>query len=322
MKNEVLIVAFLSVLCFSCTPRSEGGVADFNDVVEITEYDSLYSDRDCLFGPVTDMEISDGIIALSHRNDEYNFSFIDAGDGRLLKRWGRMGEGPNEFLDFGGGFIFSDSSLVFMEQMKKNLVYVPLSGVLSEDSIAIRKEAYPYNVDFRPVVFTLSGGYKIFGGAFSKGRLGIIDRRDSIRECLFDYPFPTEPLDGLFKGNVFQCKLKSKGGKFVVHCFSGTPEWARKFLSLGAYLGVTGMVTFNRAQNIRESLAVIPDERLLIETDSPYLAPVPHRGTENHPGFLALIAARVAEERGRSVEEIATLTTANGKRFYAIGEGI
>ena len=113
-----------------------------------------------------------------------------------------------------------------------------------------------------------------------------------------------------------------KGGRFVVHCFSGTPEWARKFLSLGAYLGVTGMVTFNRAQNIRESLAVIPDERLLIETDSPYLAPVPHRGTENHPGFLALIAARVAEERGRSVEEIATLTTANGKRFYAIGEGI
>lgn len=219
MKNEVLIVAFLSVLCFSCTPRSEGGVADFNDVVEITEYDSLYSDRDCLFGPVTDMEISDGIIALSHRNDEYNFSFIDAGDGRLLKRWGRMGEGPNEFLDFGSGFIFSDSSLVFMEQMKKNLVYVPLSGVLSEDSIAIRKEAYPYNVDFRPVVFTLSGGYKIFGGAFSKGRLGIIDRRDSIRECLFDYPFPTEPLDGLFKGNVFQCKLKSKGGKFVVQTF-------------------------------------------------------------------------------------------------------
>ena len=113
-----------------------------------------------------------------------------------------------------------------------------------------------------------------------------------------------------------------RGGRFVVHCFSGTPDWARKFLSLGAYLGVTGMVTFNRAQNIRESLAVIPDERLLIETDSPYLAPVPHRGTENHPGFLALIAARVAEERGRSLEEIAALTTANGMRFYAIGEGI
>lgn len=86
------------------------------------------------------------------------------------------------------------------------------------------------------------------------------------------------------------------GGRFVVHCFSGTPAWAEKFLALGACLGVTGLVTFNRADNIRETLAVIPDDRLLIETDSPYLAPVPHRGVENHPGFLVLIAARVAAE--------------------------
>lgn len=112
-----------------------------------------------------------------------------------------------------------------------------------------------------------------------------------------------------------------KGGRFVIHCFSGTPDWARKFLALGAYLGVTGMVTFNRAENIREALRVIPDDRLLIETDSPYLAPVPHRGTTNHPGFLMLVAARVAEERGRTVEEIAALTTSNGMRFYRFGEG-
>lgn len=110
------------------------------------------------------------------------------------------------------------------------------------------------------------------------------------------------------------------GGRFVVHCFSGTPEWAQKFLALGAYLGVTGMVTFNRAHNIREALAVIPDERLLIETDSPYLAPVPHRGRENHPGYLALVAARVAAERRREVEAIARLTAENARTFFRIGE--
>ena len=72
------------------------------------------------------------------------------------------------------------------------------------------------------------------------------------------------------------------------------------------------------AGNIRETLRVIPDERLLIETDSPYLAPVPHRGRENHPGYLVLIADRVAQERGRPVREIVELTTANGRRFFRI----
>ncbi len=110
----------------------------------------------------------------------------------------------------------------------------------------------------------------------------------------------------------------SAGGRFVVHCFSGTPAWAEKFLALGGYCGVTGMVTFNRAENIRETLRVIPDDRLLIETDSPYLAPVPHRGSPNHPGYLILVAARVAAERGWTVEETARLTTRNGMEFFRL----
>ena len=108
-----------------------------------------------------------------------------------------------------------------------------------------------------------------------------------------------------------------KGGRFVVHCFAGTPVWAEKFLSLGAFIGVTGIVTFKRAENIRETLKVIPDDRLLIETDSPYLAPVPHRGKENHPGFLILIAKAVAELKNMTIEELAALTTANGMRLFS-----
>jgi len=108
------------------------------------------------------------------------------------------------------------------------------------------------------------------------------------------------------------------GGNFVVHCFSGTPEWAEKFLELGAFLGVTGLVTFPRATNIRETLAVIPNERLLIETDSPYLAPVPYRGKTNNPGYVIKVAEKIAEERACSVEEIAELTTNNAMRLFAL----
>ena len=110
------------------------------------------------------------------------------------------------------------------------------------------------------------------------------------------------------------------GGRFVVHCFAGTPAWAEKFLALGAYLGVTGIVTFRRAENIRETLKVIPDERLLLETDSPYLAPVPHRGKENHPGYLILVADAVARLRSVPTESIAALTAANGRKLFKIKE--
>ena len=107
-------------------------------------------------------------------------------------------------------------------------------------------------------------------------------------------------------------------GKFVIHCFSGTPAWAEKFLELGAFLGVTGIVTFPRANNIRETLKVIPDERLVIETDSPYLAPVPYRGKTNNPGYVIKVAEKIAEERRRSTEEIAELTTANAFRLFGL----
>ena len=110
----------------------------------------------------------------------------------------------------------------------------------------------------------------------------------------------------------------SAGGRFEVHCFAGTPAWAEKFLELGAYLGVTGAVTFRRADNIRETVKHIPMERLLVETDSPYLAPVPHRGSENHPGFVTLVAAKVAEVKGITLEECAEITTANGLHFFGM----
>ncbi len=110
------------------------------------------------------------------------------------------------------------------------------------------------------------------------------------------------------------------GGRMAVHCFAGNEKWAEKFLSLGAYLGVTGMVTFAKAENIRNVLKIIPRRRLLLETDSPYLAPAPFRGKPNNPGFLPLVAARTALELGMTAAELAEITTANAVRFFGIAE--
>jgi TatD DNase family protein len=101
------------------------------------------------------------------------------------------------------------------------------------------------------------------------------------------------------------------GAPFIIHSFTGTPDEAGEWLAMGAMLSMNGMVTFNKAVNIRESLAVIPLSRLLLETDSPYLAPVPHRGRTNCPAFLPLIGKRVAREKGVTEVELAAVTTAN-----------
>ena len=87
-------------------------------------------------------------------------------------------------------------------------------------------------------------------------------------------------------------------------------------LELNGMIGVTGIITFRGADDVREMLKIVPDERILIETDSPYLAPVPFRGRENTPAMVALAALRLAEERVCSFAEMVAQTTVNAERFY------
>ena len=115
--------------------------------------------------------------------------------------------------------------------------------------------------------------------------------------------------------------FNSDGGSFVVHCFSGTPEWAEKFLELDAYMGITGIVTFPKAVNIRENLKVIPLERLLLETDTPYLAPIPYRGKENHSAYLVEIAKKTAAEKNLPLNEFSSITTDNAFKFFSVKKG-
>ena len=100
-----------------------------------------------------------------------------------------------------------------------------------------------------------------------------------------------------------------------MHCFSGTRELADKSVGLGFHISFSGILTFNRAEDLRSIARDVPADRLLVETDAPYLAPVPRRGKRNEPAYVAHTAARLAEVTGRSTDDIARLTTAN---FHAL----
>ncbi|MCL4401485.1 MAG: TatD family hydrolase [Acidobacteria bacterium] len=104
-------------------------------------------------------------------------------------------------------------------------------------------------------------------------------------------------------------------GGGIMHCFTGGPEQAREALDLGFHLSFGGIVTFPKAENVRESVRLTPDDRLLVETDAPYLAPIPHRGKRNEPAFLVDTVGKLAEIRGTSPEALAGLTTRNFERL-------
>lgn len=106
-------------------------------------------------------------------------------------------------------------------------------------------------------------------------------------------------------------KREGRGLIGVIHCFSGSLEMAKELLKLGWYIGFDGPVTFKNAAKLSEIAAEVPLERILVETDSPYLTPVPFRGKRNEPSHVKLVAQRIAELRGLGVEEFSQATTQN-----------
>ncbi len=104
----------------------------------------------------------------------------------------------------------------------------------------------------------------------------------------------------------------------VMHCFTENYEMAKRSIDMGFYISISGIVTFKQAANVREVAAKIPNDRLLIETDSPWLAPVPFRGKTNYPGHIRYVAETLAEIRNTDVESIAELTTINANRLFGL----
>ena len=106
-------------------------------------------------------------------------------------------------------------------------------------------------------------------------------------------------------------EIPSRG---IIHCYAGSPEFAKRYLDLGFYISISGIVTFHAADGVRATALVVPDDRILIETDAPFLAPVPMRGNANEPAFVKYTCEFLAKLRGTDPEAFAELTFANAER--------
>jgi TatD DNase family protein len=111
---------------------------------------------------------------------------------------------------------------------------------------------------------------------------------------------------------------KSSGLGGILHCFTGTVEHSRRGLDLGFMISFAGNITFPKAQNIRDAAQMVPLDRMLIETDSPYLAPIPHRGQRNEPAYVTEVAAQIGQLRGLSADEVGLRTARNFQRFFRL----
>lgn len=106
--------------------------------------------------------------------------------------------------------------------------------------------------------------------------------------------------------------------RLILHCFTGEKEHAQRAVEMGAYVSFSGIVSFPSAGGVREAVAAVPDERLLVETDAPFLAPVPRRGEANEPAFLPLVGEAVAAAKGVDVAVVEALTRVNAARAYGL----
>jgi TatD DNase family protein len=108
------------------------------------------------------------------------------------------------------------------------------------------------------------------------------------------------------------------GAGGVIHCFTGDAAAARAYLDLGLYVSFAGIVTFKTAEPIREAARIVPRDRLLVETDCPFLAPIPYRGKRNEPAYVVETAKKVAEIWGTTLEEVGRVTTENARRLFRL----
>lgn len=120
--------------------------------------------------------------------------------------------------------------------------------------------------------------------------------------------------------DIMRNAYRKSGGKLrgVIHCFSGSAEIAKEYTDMGFYIGVGGVVTFKNGKKLKEVVESMPLDRLVIETDCPYLAPVPYRGKRNDSSLLKLVIDEIASLRGLTAEEVEAMTEANGRQLYRL----
>jgi len=166
----------------------------------------------------------------------------------------------------------------------------------------------------------------------------------AVGECGLDYHYDYSPRDAQRLAFEAQIDLAAKHGltlvvhtraawddtfdilrsagspeRVVMHCFTGGPVEAKRCLDLGAYLSFSGIVTFKGAPEVRDAAVICPADRLLVETDAPFLAPVPHRGKPNRPAWVAVVGEAVAETRGEKPADLAASSTEATRAAFALG---
>lgn len=171
--------------------------------------------------------------------------------------------------------------------------------------VAIGEVGLDYHYDFSPRSVQQSVFEQQLEVAFDAGLPLIIHEREATADCL-----------AILRSFSRAGRLRPAPGVF--HCYSGSVETARELLKLGFYLGFDGPITFKNAHKPLEVIRACPSDRLLIETDSPYLTPVPYRGKRNEPQLVRLVAERMAQEIGLTLSATAALTTANACRCFGL----
>jgi TatD DNase family protein len=116
--------------------------------------------------------------------------------------------------------------------------------------------------------------------------------------------------------DILKTELKDIGG--VLHCYSGTKEQLKKYLDLGLFVSFTGIITFPKADVVKEAVIYSPQDRIMLETDSPFLTPVPFRGQKNYPKHIPIIAQKLAELRNENIEKVAEYTSKNAHSLFGI----
>ena len=177
-----------------------------------------------------------------------------------------------------------------------------LHGTENEKVIAIGEAGLDYFYDFAPKEAQIELFEKNIEAAQESGLPLIVHNRDSDEDMI----------------RILSNAYDKKEFKAIIHCYSSGLDLAKTALEMGFYISASGIITFTKSQKIRDNFTYIPLERLLIETDSPYLAPVPKRGESNEPANVIYTAQRLAEIKKVSFEKIAEVTTQNFKRLFGL----
>ena len=177
-----------------------------------------------------------------------------------------------------------------------------LAATNHEKVIAIGEAGLDYYYDFAPKEAQIRLFKENIKAAQESGLPLIVHNRDSDEDMI----------------NLLREAYERKPFKAIIHCYSSSWALAEAALEMGFYISASGMITFGNAADLQEKFVKIPEDRLLVETDAPYLAPVPKRGQVNEPANVVLTAAKLAEVRRVSFEKMAQITTNNFKRLFEL----